>query len=66
MFHPILNNKKGGEGNMLKKIYYNDNDSDINLFLNFLGTIFLNFYISPNTDLSFFAVSQPHFLKCYL
>lgn len=51
---------------MLEKIYYNDNDSDINLFFNFLRTISLNFYISPNTDLSFFAVSQPHFLKCYL
>lgn len=51
---------------MLEKIYYNDNDNDINLFLNFLRTILLNFYISPNTDLSFFAASQPYFLICYL
>lgn len=35
---------------MLEKIYYNDNDGDINLFLNFLRTVFLNVYISPNTD----------------
>lgn len=51
---------------MVEKIYYNGNGNDINLFLNFLRKIFLNFYISPNAALSFFAVSQPHFLKSYL
>lgn len=50
---------------MVEKIYYNYNGNDINLFLNFLRKIFLNFYISPNADLSFFAVSQPHFFESY-
>lgn len=58
---------------MFQKIYYNDNDDDINLFLNLLWEIFLNFFfqgkgyiISQNTDLSFLTVSQPRFLKHYL
>ena len=51
-------------GNKFQIIYYND--SDINLFRNFLRNVFLNVCISPNADFAFLAMSQPYFLKSRL
>lgn len=56
MVNSVLNNKREEREICLRKFI-------IMIITMILTFCFLSFYISPNTDLSFTAVSRPHFSK---